>query len=207
MCPLETSGTCSPPFYIPPCPAPGIWAHRTQNKTHLGTAEWGDPHSKKSSVPSLSLFPYLGGERELGPALWPGTSSPASCLPLGTILPRAQGPGPDCRDTLLPNNMEVAGPGVLAGASLPVSHSPGPGQHVDVSTELSCILGHLLWRGIVPRILWLQRGSQGTQGWLQQQSHARGQKEQEEAAVRGSHLRSQDQGDRGSIAPTPPPSA
>ena len=81
--------------------------------------------------------------------------------------------------------MEGAGPGVLAGASLPVSHSPRPGQHVDVSAELSCILGHLLWRGIVPRILWLHRGSQGTQGWLQQQSHARGQKEQEEAAVRG----------------------
>lgn len=119
------------PFYTPPFLPQSIWAHRTKNKTHLGTAEW-ETHLKKSSVPSLSLFPYLGGERQLGPALWPGTSSPASCLPLGTILPRAQGPGPDCRDALLPKNMEVAGPGVLAGASLPVSHSPGPGQHVDV---------------------------------------------------------------------------
>ena len=199
-------GACSLPSYTPPFPAPGIWAQRTEKKSHLGTAEWGDPHSKKSSVPSLLLFPYLGGERQLGPALCPGTSSPASCLPLGTILPGAQGPGPDHRDALLPKNLEWAGPGASAGASLPVSHSPGPGQHVDVSAELSRILGHLLCCGIVPRILWLQRGPQGTQGWRQQQSHARGQEEQEEAAVHGGHLRSQDQGGRGSTEPTLPPS-
>ena len=94
--------------------------------------------------------------------------------------------------------------GSRAGVSLPLSHTPGPGQHVDVSAEFSCVLGHLLRRGIVPRVYWLQRGPPGTQWWLQQQSHARGQEQQEEAAASGGHLRSKEQGDRDSTQPTCP---
>ena len=93
--------------------------------------------------------------------------------------------------------MEVAGPLGTPLASRVAQGVSGPSS--------SCV-----WN---PRVFaddargWQCPFVQGTQGWLQQQSHARGQKEQEEAAVRGSHLRSQDQGDRGSIEPTPPPSA
>lgn len=94
--------------------------------------------------------------------------------------------------------------GSRAGVSRPLSHTPGPGQHVDVSAELRCVLGHLLRRGIVPRVYWLQRGPPGTQWWSQQQSHTRGQKQQEEAAVRGGHLRGKEQGNRGSTEPTCP---
>lgn len=76
-------------------------------------------------------------------------------------------------------------------------HMPRLGQHVDVSVELSCILSHLLWCGIAPWVQWLQRGSPGTQQWLQQQSHTGGQEQQGEAAACSSHLGSKQRGGGG----------
>lgn len=84
--PLGQPWTPVPPSHIS---GPGSWSERAGNQTYLGTAAWGEPHSKKSGVFSLSLFPYLGEERQLGQALCPGVSSPISCLPLGTIPPGA----------------------------------------------------------------------------------------------------------------------
>lgn len=82
--PLGQPWTPVPPSHIS---GPGSWSDRAGNQTYLGAAAWGEPHSKKSGVFSLSLFPYLGGERQLGQALCPGVSSPISCLTLGTIPP------------------------------------------------------------------------------------------------------------------------
>lgn len=76
-----------------PISAPGSWTDRVETQTYLGAASWGEPHSKKSSISSLSLFPYLGGERQLEQVLCPSTSSPASCLSLDIIPPGAHGPG------------------------------------------------------------------------------------------------------------------
>lgn len=38
------------------------WA---EHQTHLEADIWGESHSKKSSMSPLSLFPYLGGKRQL----------------------------------------------------------------------------------------------------------------------------------------------
>lgn len=100
-----------------------------------------------------------------------------------------------------PKGMEGAGAEVMTqgpkGWDLsPLLYTPGPGQHVDVSAELSGILSQLLWCGIVPRVHWLQWGPTGTHWWLQQESHARGQEQQGEAAAHGGHLRNK-QGDGG----------
>lgn len=188
---------------------PGSWTDKAETQTYLGAAAPGEPHSKKSSVSSLSLFPYLGGERQLRQAVFPGASSPASCLSLDTIPPGHM--GPVSTEALLSREHGQSrgwghGPGSqeLGPLSRFLSYTPGPGQHVDVSAELSCVLGHLLWRGVVPRVHWLQWGPFSTQWWLQQQSHTRGQEQQGEAAACGVHLRSNEQGDRDGTALTPP---
>lgn len=110
-----------------------------------------------------------------------------------------------------PRNMEGAGTGVAAqdprGWDLsPPLRTPGPGQHVDVSAELSRVLGHLFWCGIVPRVHWLQWGPLGTQWWLQQQSHTCGQEQQGEAAAGSSHLRGKEQRERQNKTHPPPAS-
>lgn len=184
--PQEASGQPWAPVLPPPTPlTPRELACRAGNKTYLGAALLGDPHSKKFSISSLSLFPYLEGERQLGQASTVPRCQPICLLPALGYHP-ARGTWAQVRSVerlCFPKNVEGA------GASLPLSYTPGPGQHVDVSAELSCILGHLLRCGIVPWVHWLQRGPQGTQRWLQQQSHKRGQEQQGEAVACGSHLK------------------
>lgn len=169
-----------------------------------------------SSVSSLSLFPYLGGERQLGQVPCPHASSPASYPPLHTpcLSPRAQGSRPSQqRSSAFPGAWKglgswptAAGTGI--SPSHPPLHAPGPGQHVDVSAELSCVLGHLLWCGIVPGVHWLQRGCPGPKPRPQQQSRTGRQEQQGEAAAGSRHLRSGEREGRGRtepICPTPSP--
>ena len=113
-------GPCSPPPTVTHPHAhcsPRELAHRAEDQTYLGAALWGDPHSKKFGVSSLSLFPYLGGERQ--PSTVPGARPPAPSLPLGSMLPGAQGPGLVSREVLLSQECGTGG----AGTSHPLIHT------------------------------------------------------------------------------------
>lgn len=177
------------PLNSPPLPfQPQGAGTQVGNQTYLGATLLGAPHSEKlSCVSSWSLFPYLGGERQLGkPALCPSASPPASGPPWG---PSSRGTRAQAWSAAW---FREHGGGRSWDRAPSLWDTPGPGQHVDVSAELSCILGQLLWRGIVPWVHRLQRGPRGTQRRLQQQGHTRGQEQQGQAVASSSHLRSKE---------------
>lgn len=63
LCLREPLGQPWTPFPHSHISGSGSWSDRAGNQTYLGAAAWGEPHSKKSGVFSLSLFPYLWGGR------------------------------------------------------------------------------------------------------------------------------------------------
>lgn len=145
-----------------PISAPGSWHTGRGIKPTWGQPCWGLPTPRSSAAFLPCLFSHIWeGRGSWGrQALRPGASPPASCLPLGTILQGHTGPGLVSREVLL---SQECGRGRSWDPSPSLWYTPGPGQHVDVSAELSCILGQLLWCGVVPWVHWLQRGPRGTQ--------------------------------------------
>lgn len=190
----------------PPCQPQGT------GQTEQGIKPtWGQLHEARPTPRSPAHLLCLSSHTWEGRGSWGKhcaqvSAHPARACPGAPSRPGHMGPSCSLERLCFPRGMEGAGAEVMtqgpkAWDLSPLLYTPGPGQHVDVSAELSGILSHLLRRGIVPRVHWLQWGPTGTHGWLQEQSHARGQEQQGETAARGGHLRNK-QGDGGRTGPT-----
>lgn len=214
MRPRETSGQLWACVFPSPHPhySPGDLGTHSREASLPGSSCMGRAPLQDVQRFSSVSFPIPGGggvERQRAGRPVP-RGQPTRLMPTLGHHP-TQGPGLQAWSVdmlCFPKSMAgLVGQGRGDGDFSPsLARTPGPGQHVDVSAELGRILGHLLRRGIVPRVHRLQRGPPGTQRWLQQQSHTGGQEQQGEAAAGDSHLRNEEQEDRGraeSTCPTP----